>query len=314
VDEHGEGANRQQLDKKRAESIVSKISNNMIGLYEKALPANLNWDERLNLAKQAGYDFLEISIDETDERLARMHWNDGQRTELNDAMIKHGLPILTMCLSGNRRFPIGSEDRATRETGIQLIKDAIDFSICFGIRIVQLAGYDEFYNPVNEKTKKNFIASLRKCVKYAERKSVMLAFETMETKFMDSVAKAMKYIKLIKSPCLHVYPDVGNLTATQQNIESDLKTGLGHVVAIHLKDAVVGKMRDIPFGQGVVDFREFFMVLLKHNYTGLFVAEMWTDETEESIKEVNRAMAFLKEKMVEAESEYNLTEKKLLVL
>ncbi|MBT7123060.1 MAG: xylulose 5-phosphate 3-epimerase, partial [Clostridia bacterium] len=77
---------------------MSKISNNMIGLYEKALPANLNWDERLNLAKQAGYDFLEISIDETDERLARMHWNDGQRTELNDAMIKHGLPILTMCL------------------------------------------------------------------------------------------------------------------------------------------------------------------------------------------------------------------------
>ena len=293
---------------------MSKISNNMIGLYEKALPAGLSWDERLGTAKEAGYDFFEISIDETDERLARMHWNDAQRSELNDAMSKHGMPVLTMCLSGNRRFPIGSENKATRETGVQLIKDAIDFSICFGVRIVQLAGYDEFYNPVNDMTKNNFVESLKKCVKYAERKSVMLAFETMETKFMDSVAKAMKYISLIKSPCLHVYPDIGNLTATKQNIEKDLRTGIGHVVAVHLKDAQIGKMRDIPFGEGVVDFVAFFKVLLKHGYTGLFVAEMWTDETDESIEEVRRAITFLKEKMAVAEKEYNLTEKKLLVL
>ncbi len=293
---------------------MSKVSNNMMGLYEKALPANLSWDERLKVAKEAGYDFIEISVDETDERLARMRWNDEQRAELNAAMTKHCLPVLTMCLSGNRRFPIGSEDKTTRETGIQLIKDAIDFSICFGIRIVQLAGYDEFYNPVNEKTRKHFLESLKKCVKYAERKSVMLAFETMETKFMDSIAKAMQYIQLIKSPCLHVYPDIGNLTATQQDIERDLKAGIGHMVAVHLKDVQIGKMRNVPFGEGIVDFVAFFKELLKHGYSGLFVAEMWTDETQESIEEVKRAISFLKEKMAEAEKDFDLTEKKLLVL
>jgi L-ribulose-5-phosphate 3-epimerase len=45
-----------------------------VGLYEKALPASLTWEERLTAAGQAGYDFVEISIDESDERLSRLDW------------------------------------------------------------------------------------------------------------------------------------------------------------------------------------------------------------------------------------------------
>lgn len=41
-----------------------------IGLYEKAMPNTLTWKEKLEAAKEAGYDFVEISIDETDAKLA----------------------------------------------------------------------------------------------------------------------------------------------------------------------------------------------------------------------------------------------------
>ena len=37
-----------------------------LGLYEKAMPGSLTWKEKLMAAKSAGYDFVEISIDETD--------------------------------------------------------------------------------------------------------------------------------------------------------------------------------------------------------------------------------------------------------
>ena len=37
-----------------------------LGLYEKAMPKDLTWEEKLLAAKEAGYDFVEISIDETD--------------------------------------------------------------------------------------------------------------------------------------------------------------------------------------------------------------------------------------------------------
>ena len=42
-----------------------------VGLYEKALPKSFGWKQKIKEAKAAGYDFIEISIDETDEKIAR---------------------------------------------------------------------------------------------------------------------------------------------------------------------------------------------------------------------------------------------------
>ena len=45
-----------------------------IGIYEKALPEEFSWRDRFDTAKQAGYDFLEMSIDESDWRMDRLDW------------------------------------------------------------------------------------------------------------------------------------------------------------------------------------------------------------------------------------------------
>ena len=50
-----------------------------IGLYEKAMPKSLNWRQMLECAKECGYDFVEISIDETDMRLSRLEWTKEER-------------------------------------------------------------------------------------------------------------------------------------------------------------------------------------------------------------------------------------------
>lgn len=279
------------------------INGCLLGLYEKALPADLSWDERLAVAKAAGYDFMEISIDETEERLSRVNWTDAQREALAGAISRHNMPILTMCLSGNRRFPIGSQDDETRQRGIKLIRDAVDFSLSIGIRIVQLAGYDEFYNETNEKTQELFIASLREVVEYAAGKGVSLALETVETELMDSIEKAMKFVSLVNSPYLQVYPDLGNISATGRDIEADFFTGKGHIMAIHLKDTIPGKVRDIPYGAGTVDFVSFFRLIKRMDYKGLLVAEMWaTGDSDASVAYVSSAREFLVEKYSQAQT------------
>jgi L-ribulose-5-phosphate 3-epimerase UlaE len=86
-----------------------------VGLYEKALPASMCWEERLTAAGQAGYDFVEISIDETDERLARLDWPTSERAELRRSIANSGVQIMTMCLSGHRKYPLGSHDPELRQ-------------------------------------------------------------------------------------------------------------------------------------------------------------------------------------------------------
>ena len=78
-----------------------------LGIYEKALPAGECWLERLQLAKTLGFDFVEMSVDETDERLSRLDWSREQRLALVNAIVETGVRVPSMCLSAHRRFPLG---------------------------------------------------------------------------------------------------------------------------------------------------------------------------------------------------------------
>ncbi len=95
-----------------------------LGIYEKALPGGECWLERLQLAKELGFDFVEMSVDETDARLARLDWNREQRLALVAAIADTGIRVPSMCLSAHRRFPLGSEDDAVREQGLEIMRKA----------------------------------------------------------------------------------------------------------------------------------------------------------------------------------------------
>lgn len=81
-----------------------------LGLYEKAMPGTLTWKERLEAAKAAGYDYVEISIDATEEKIARLDMDRESRLELVKTMYETGIPIRTMCVSALTKYAIGSSD------------------------------------------------------------------------------------------------------------------------------------------------------------------------------------------------------------
>ena len=228
-----------------------------IGLYEKAMPGTLSWREKMAAAGKAGYDFIEISIDETDEKLERLDMGRAERRKLVELMWETGLPIRTMCLSGHRKYPLGSESEAVRERGMQIMEKALILAGDLGIRIIQLAGYDVYYEQGNERTRALFLENLRKAADMAAARGILLGFETMETEFMNTVQKAMEIVRRMDSAYLNVYPDLGNITNAAAdsggNVQDDLETGQGRIIAMHLKETVPGKFREIPFGTGHVD-------------------------------------------------------------
>ncbi|MEG2110005.1 L-ribulose-5-phosphate 3-epimerase, partial [Clostridium sp.] len=249
-----------------------------IGLYEKAMPSTLSWREKLECARDNNYDFVEISIDETDEKLKRLDMTKEERWALVNLMYEVAVPIRTMCLSGHRKYPLGSLDKETRERGMKIMEKAIKLADDLGIRIIQLAGYDVYYEQGNEETKRLFLENLKIAVNMAARSGVILAFETMETEFMNTVGKAMKYVDAINSPYLQVYPDCGNIKNAAKTYGTDeiadLRSGVGHIAAVHLKETVQGKFREIPFGTGHVNFENIIKASLDMGVRR-FVTEFW---------------------------------------
>ena len=268
-----------------------------IGLYEKAMPGELSWREKLLTAKELGYDFVELSVDETDAKLARLDMTGEERLEILKIMNEVGVPFRSMCLSGHRKYPLGSANPATCARGMEIMEKAVQLAADLGIRIIQLAGYDVYYEDSTPETVARFGENLKKATMMAAKAGVMLGFETMETEFMNTVGKAMKYVDLVNSPYLGVYPDSGNLKNAAvtygTDVYEDIRSGAGHTVAMHLKETVPGKFREIHFGTGHVDFRKMIDTAWEIGVRR-FVTEMWyvgQDNWKEDIREAHDMMS-----------------------
>lgn len=281
------------------------IRKNPIGIYEKALPNAFSWEEKFKAAKLAGFDYMEISVDESDERLARLDWSDEEIENLRSLMRREGMVFPTMCLSGHRKYPFGSKNPETRQRAMEIMEKAIVLAVKLGVRCIQLAAYDVYYEPADEETDALFIAGMKEAVKMAARAGVVLAMEIMDTSYMGTISRAMEYLKKIPSPYFKVYPDIGNLSNFADSVPQELALGMGEIVAIHVKETKPGVFRDLEFGEGTVDFEGIFKALHELDYQGMFLLEMWADNThgqsvEEAADRIARARKYVTNKMKQA--------------
>lgn len=280
----------------------------LLGIYEKALPKGITWRKRLMMAKKLGFDFVEISIDETDERLSRLDWTQDERAEVRQAIFDTQIPILSMCLSGHRRFPFGSHDEKIRREAMIIMEKAIQLALDLGIRSIQLAGYDVYYEEKDVTTRAYFLENLQKAVSLASAKGIVLSIEIMDDPYISSISKFLKIKSQVPSPYLQVYPDLGNLSAWGENdVAHELEIGFSHINQIHLKDTLAvtkdfpGKFKEVPFGEGCVDFVGCFRTLKQLNYNGPMVIEMWSETSEHPAEEIKKAKLFILGKMQEAQ-------------
>lgn len=275
-----------------------------LGLYEKATSPQLTWEKRLAFARDAGFDYVEMSIDETEERLARLMMTRGERLALLRLGSEIGTSVESFCLSGHRKFPLGSSDPGIRRRAMEIMERAIVLAHDLSVRIIQIAGYDVYYEPSTADTKKWFEENLLKSVETAAEWGVTLGFETMETPFLNTVRKCMHYVKRAASPWLTVYPDSGNMmnaaVSEGHDVLDDLHSGAGHLSAMHLKETVPGKFREIPFGTGHVPF---VSIISEAEKLGVrrFTAELWCTDENTWQQAVYHARDFLGGKLEEAE-------------
>jgi L-ribulose-5-phosphate 3-epimerase len=271
-----------------------------IGIYEKALPKFDSWSRSLEAARAAGFDFVEMSVDESDERLARLDWSCTQRRELREAIASTGVPVVTMCLSGHRKYPLGSASPETRNRALDILRKAVDLAADTGIRIIQIAGYFVYYEPHTANSLQRYRDGLAKGTEWAANAGVMLALENVDGDDVMSVSQAMTLVEDVNSPWLQVYPDIGNLGEHGLDVVAELERGRGHIVGVHVKDTRPGEPRRVPFGKGVVPFLDAFKKLAEMKFVGPVMLEMWNEDSPDAMRIVEDAREWVLERMVEA--------------
>lgn len=267
-----------------------------IGLYEKAVRDSLGWKEKLECAKECGYDYLEISIDASEAKINRIYMNEDERFEIHKAMHEAQLPIRSMSVSALTKFALGDSDQTIRSRGMEILEKSIQLAADLGIRTVMVPGYDIYYGESTLETKRLFLENISKAAQQAASAGVLLGFETMENEFMNTVGKAMKYVNLVNSSYLKIYPDSGNITNAavlhQHDVCEDLLLGKGNLIALHLKESKPGIFREVPFLTGHVEFEHIIQTAWSLGVRR-YVTELWDvgqDTWKEDICFANKSM------------------------
>lgn len=272
-----------------------------LGLYEKAMPNWLTLPEKLALAADCGFDRMQISIDETEAKLARLDYSARQLRELECIARDTGVPIGTLCLSAHRRYPFGSHDPATVKKSLEIMEKALDFSAAIGVKIIQLAGYDVYYEICDAGTEARFRENLAKATQMAASYGILLGLETMETPFMDTTRKAMDHVEQIGSAFLGVYPDIGNLKNAAvyygTDVVEDLRTGRGHIHAVHLKETRPGVYRGMFLGHGGHTEYSRCIEELWNQGVRMFTGEFWYLDEGQYEQDIRDAARFLRDKI-----------------
>lgn len=267
-----------------------------IGLYEKAMRNTLTWKEKLQCAKECGYDYLEISIDATEEKINRIYMDTEEKREIMEGIFDTGIPIGSMSVSALTKYALGDPDQAVRDRGMEIAEKSIQLSSALGVRTVMIPGYDIYYGESTIETKRYFLENIRKIAEIAEREGILVGFETMENNFMNTTGKAVQYVNMVDSAYLKIYPDAGNITnaavANRHDVCEDLSLGKGKLIALHLKETKPDVYREVPFLTGHVEFERIINTAWKLGVRR-YVTELWDvgqPQWKEDICFANRSM------------------------
>ena len=267
-----------------------------IGLYEKAMRNTLTWKEKLQCAKECGCDYLEISIDATEEKINRIYMDTEEKREIMEAIFDTGIPIGSMSVSALTKYALGDPDQAVRDRGMEIAEKSIQLSSALGVRTVMIPGYDIYYGESTIETKRYFLENIRKIAEIAEREGILVGFETMENNFMNTTGKAVQYVNMVDSAYLKIYPDAGNITnaavANRHDVCEDLSLGKGKLIALHLKETKPDVYREVPFLTGHVEFERIINTAWKLGVRR-YVTELWDvgqPQWKEDICFANRSM------------------------
>lgn len=220
-------------------------------------------EEKMKLAKDAGYDGVEIPTFATIQEAV-------DAKKIADGL---GLAIPSVMGGIHWQKPLSSPDKATREAGIEGIKHAIEVAAAAGANTVLLVPGVVNAETTYEYAMKESARSIKKLLPLAKKRKIIIAVENVWNKFLLSPIEMKNYVDSFASPWVQAYFDVGNILLYGFPQHWILTLGK-RLKKVHVKDFQVGPKQFVHLLLGDVPWAEVMKSLRKIKYKDFITVEL----------------------------------------
>jgi hexulose-6-phosphate isomerase len=232
------------------------------------LPGKLPYAQRFALAREAGFDAIEMQTVTRDEEAA----------EIKEAATKAGLRIHSVMNMDHWRLPLSSSDADVVRRSVLGMETSMRNAVLWGADTVLLVpavvdattSYRDAYERSQRVIRERLLPAARDL-------KIVIAVEEVWNKFLLSPIEFARYVDELDSPWLKAYFDVGNvvLYAFPQDW---IRTLGARIVKVHLKDFTIDRRNGTfawkAIGEGDIDWIEVRRALADIKYAGYVTTEV----------------------------------------
>jgi hexulose-6-phosphate isomerase len=232
------------------------------------LPRDLPYAQRFAIARQAGFDAIEMRTIAKDEEAA----------EIREAASSNGLRIHSVMNEDHWRLPLSSGDADVVKRSVAGMETSLRNAVSWGADAVLLvpAVVDASTSYKDAWTRSQRVIRER-LIPVARDLKVTIAVEEVWNKFLLSPLEFARYVDEFESPSVRAYFDVGNVVfyAFPQDW---IRTLGSRIVRVHLKDFQLdrqnGRFAWKNIGEGDIDWLEVRRALDEIKYSGFVTTEV----------------------------------------
>jgi L-ribulose-5-phosphate 3-epimerase len=233
------------------------------GICIGCLPGDLSDEARLQLAKEAGFDGVEINTCDDLDACRR----------LTESARRLGLELHSVMASGHWTYPLSSRDEEVRQKGLANIRQSVETAlVCDATTVLVVPGVVQADQPYKE-TYEIALRSMRELARYAGERGIRLGVENVWNRFLLTPMEMGRFLDEIDSPHVGLYFDCGNILAYGYPQQWIRELG-SRLVKVHVKDFESSTRQWKYLLQGSVDWKAVRAALREVGYDDYLTAEM----------------------------------------
>jgi L-ribulose-5-phosphate 3-epimerase len=255
-------------------------------------PSDWSLEQSFDLARKAGFDGVEINLEEKGEFSLESSKDD--IVIVRNLATKYEMELPSISTSLFWKYPLTSLDNRIRNKGKDIAKRMIESASYLDIDTILVVpgvvneetSYDTAYDRSQE--------ALNELGDFAAKQKVTIGVENVWNKFLLSPLEMKQFIDEIDHPAVGVYFDVGNVLVSGFP-EQWIRILGSHIKKVHVKDfkTEVGNITGFTsLLQGDVRWKEVQKALGEIGYDGYLTSEIPAHRSypEQSLYEISQAL------------------------